>query len=144
MTRRANKTYRNTAVIGVLAALLLVLWMCPAMAIKAVKSNSRQVETDKTKKNAVKDPDSNTTGTKMLLHDIESRKQENADSSGYDRWIDRNGDGVNDNMESSKNKPAVKTRVKQPEPLPSIQAVPDTQQKKTDDNSDTTKSKRRR
>lgn len=144
MTECTKRTLWNTLGVAVPAALLLVLWTCPAMAIKAVKSNSQQVETDKTKKDAVKNPDSNTTGTRTLLHDIESRKQENADSSGYDRWIDRNGDGVNDNMESSKNKPAVKTRVKQPEPLPSIQAVPETQQKKTDQNSDTTKSKRRR
>lgn len=147
MTRRTNRTYRKTAVIGALFVLLLALWVSPALAVKAVKTNSQQVETDKSNKNTAKDPDSNKSGTTTLLNDIESQKTRggSADSSGYDRWIDRNGDGVNDNMESSKTRSATKTRVKQPDPTPQIQAVPDTQQKKTDDDkSDTTKSKRRR
>jgi len=138
--------WRTLAALGAVCCLMSAS-VYPAWAVKVVRSKAQQVETDKKNDQVTTAPDSSRTKANTLLDDIESQKTEGAtaDSSGYDSWIDRDGDGVNDNMKSFKESPEIKTKVKQAEVAPKTQNIPVTKTKNLEDlKKDTTSSKRRR
>ncbi len=143
MTTRLLRKYRHSLVIGGLTFGMLLLWIYPAGAVKVVRENSQQVETEKKPATDQQPKDGKSSTTKTLLDDVESQKKKGT-SRGHDVWIDKNGDGKNDNLKTTKTHTAPKTRVKESKPATIHNAVPTEKSKPAKEAKDDSTTKKRR
>jgi hypothetical protein len=144
-TRRTLNRKMNAAVLWA-ALIAFMTWGGPAWAIKVEHQTSKRPQTTQTP-SSKESGDSVRTSTRSLLDNVESQKNAESAKDSLDTWIDRDGDGVNDNMK--KTPTPERHRVKTLQPQPTEKKVrPESEPKKenktgTTSDDSTTKKRRR-